>query len=81
VVFNFSPIDPIRALLWSAVINGVVAVPITAVMMLAADSKVMGQFKITGPPRAHRPATIVMVAAALGRGITAILRISGLSTT
>ena len=31
---NFSPIDPIKALYWSAVINGVIAVPIMAVMML-----------------------------------------------
>jgi hypothetical protein len=25
---NFTPLDPIKALFWSAVINGVVAVPI-----------------------------------------------------
>ena len=27
MIMNFTPIDPIRALYWSAVINGVVAVP------------------------------------------------------
>jgi NRAMP (natural resistance-associated macrophage protein)-like metal ion transporter len=31
---NFSPIDPIRALYWSAVLNGVVAVPVMITMML-----------------------------------------------
>jgi NRAMP (natural resistance-associated macrophage protein)-like metal ion transporter len=33
-VLNFSPIDPIRALYWSAVLNGVVAVPVMVTMML-----------------------------------------------
>ena len=33
VALNFTPIDPIKALFWSAVINGVIAVPIMAVMM------------------------------------------------
>jgi Mn2+/Fe2+ NRAMP family transporter len=43
------PIDPIRALYWSAVINGVVAVPVMAIMMwLAAAPKVMGDFVVKG---------------------------------
>jgi NRAMP (natural resistance-associated macrophage protein)-like metal ion transporter len=47
VVLNFMPIPPIKALFWSAVINGVIAVPIMAVMMLmAVRSDVMGQFVI-----------------------------------
>ncbi len=42
-VMNFLPIDPIKALFWSAVINGVVAVPIMAIMMLIATRhRVMG---------------------------------------
>jgi NRAMP (natural resistance-associated macrophage protein)-like metal ion transporter len=42
---TFSPIDPIRALFWSAVINGVIAVPVLIVMMLlAGNAKVMGKF-------------------------------------
>jgi Mn2+/Fe2+ NRAMP family transporter len=75
VVINFSPINPIRALYWSAVINGVVAVPVMAVMMLmAANSKIMGKFKITGLLKLIGwAATIVMVAAAVGMGITAFL--------
>ena len=48
VVLNFTPIDPIKALYWSAVINGVIAVPIMAVMMLmAARPEIMGQFVIS----------------------------------
>ncbi|HEX8010253.1 MAG TPA: divalent metal cation transporter [Casimicrobiaceae bacterium] len=48
VALDFSPVDPIRALFWSAVVNGVIAVPIMVVMMLLADdAKVMGGFTIT----------------------------------
>ena len=48
VALDFSPIDPIKALFWSAVINGVIAVPIMVVMMLLADdAKVMGSFTVT----------------------------------
>jgi Mn2+/Fe2+ NRAMP family transporter len=49
MIMNFTPIDPIRALHWSAVINGVVAVPVMAIMMwLAATPKVMGEFVVAG---------------------------------
>ncbi len=48
VTLNFSPIDPIKALFWSAVINGVIAVPIMVVMMLmAVRADIMGPFVIT----------------------------------
>ncbi|CAH1905189.1 NRAMP (Natural resistance-associated macrophage protein) metal ion transporter [Candidatus Nitrotoga sp. HW29] len=48
VALNFTSIDPIKALFWSAVINGVIAVPIMVVIMLmAAKPDVMGQFVIT----------------------------------
>ncbi|PPK72179.1 NRAMP (natural resistance-associated macrophage protein)-like metal ion transporter [Methylobacter tundripaludum] len=43
----FTSINPIKALYWSAVINGVISVPIMAVMMLmAVRPDVMGQFII-----------------------------------
>jgi NRAMP (natural resistance-associated macrophage protein)-like metal ion transporter len=43
--FNFVGLDPIKALFWCAVINGVVAVPLMVVMMIMAmQPKVMGQF-------------------------------------
>ena len=42
---DFTPIDPMKALYWSAVINGVVAVPImVGLMLLASKEKVMGPF-------------------------------------
>jgi Mn2+/Fe2+ NRAMP family transporter len=48
VLLCFTPLDPIKALYWSAVINGVISVPIMVVMMLMASrSEVMGQFAIT----------------------------------
>jgi NRAMP (natural resistance-associated macrophage protein)-like metal ion transporter len=48
VAFGFAPIDPMEALYWSAVINGVIAIPIMAVMMLmAARADIMGRLVIT----------------------------------
>ncbi|MDB5902807.1 MAG: iron transporter [Betaproteobacteria bacterium] len=48
VALNFSSIDPIKALFGSAVVNGVIAVPIMAVMMLMASRQdVMGPFVVT----------------------------------
>lgn len=48
MLLNFTPIDPIKALLWSAQINGVIAVPIMVVMMLLAhNSKIMGDFTLS----------------------------------
>ena len=47
VALDFTDIDPIKALVWSAIINGVIAVPIMAVMMrLAVMPDVMGPFVI-----------------------------------
>jgi len=40
-----TPLDPIRMLFWSAVVNGVVAVPLmVAMMIVVADRKIMGKF-------------------------------------
>ena len=48
IALGFTAIDPIKALYWSAVINGVISFPIMVVMMLmAARSEIMGQFVIT----------------------------------
>lgn len=44
---EFSPIDPIRALFWSAVINGFVAVPLmVALMWVAGRRDRMGRFTV-----------------------------------
>ncbi|TFV98580.1 divalent metal cation transporter [Oxalobacteraceae bacterium OM1] len=48
VVLCFAPIDPIKALYWSAVVNGVMSVPIMALMMLmAARADIMGRLVVT----------------------------------
>ena len=50
VGFNFVHIDPIKALFWTAVINGVVAVPLMIVMMIMTmQPKVMGDFTLPRP--------------------------------
>ncbi len=49
-IIDFLPVDPIRALFWSAVINGVLAAPVIAMMMLLASSRhVMGEFTLSMP--------------------------------
>jgi NRAMP (natural resistance-associated macrophage protein)-like metal ion transporter len=35
----FTPMDPVKELFWAAVLNGIIAVPIMAVMMLLASSR------------------------------------------
>jgi len=47
---NFVNIDPIKALFWTAVINGVVAVPLMVVMMvMTMQPKIMGPFTLPRP--------------------------------
>jgi len=47
---NFTPIDPIKALYWSAVVNGVLAAPVMVLLMvLVRRPKVMGKLVVTGP--------------------------------
>jgi Mn2+/Fe2+ NRAMP family transporter len=68
IVLNLVRLDPIKALFWSAVINGVAAVPIMVIIMLLGSRKAaMGEFCV------HRGlriigwlATAVMGAAAVG---------------
>ena len=74
LAINFSKrIDPIQALFWSAVINGVVAVPVMVLMMhMAGSKKIMGPFsRVSKWLRAVGwLATIVMAAAAVGLFVT-----------
>ena len=50
IALNFTSINPISALYWSAVINGVLAVPVMVLLMFMARLKdVMDRFVITGP--------------------------------
>ena len=49
VGLNFTPIDPVKALYWSAVLNGLAAVPVMVIMMhLAGRKTIMGKFTL--PP-------------------------------
>jgi NRAMP (natural resistance-associated macrophage protein)-like metal ion transporter len=50
IFINFIDLDPIKALFWSAVVNGVIAVPLMIVIMLMAVRKrVMGAFTLPRP--------------------------------
>jgi Mn2+/Fe2+ NRAMP family transporter len=45
---NVLELNPVKALVWAAVLNGIVAVPVMALLMLLTTSAViMGQFKIS----------------------------------
>lgn len=68
VGLNFTPLDPVRALYWSAVVNGVLAAPVMAVLMLiAGNGRIMG--RLTASPTmlvGGWVATALMVAASIG---------------
>ena len=50
LAIQYSPISPMRALFWSAVINGLVAVPLMVVLiLLVSRTKVMGAFTASKP--------------------------------
>ena len=67
LVIQYSPISPMRALFWSAIINGVVAVPLMVVIILLVQNKsVMGQFT------ASRPIVVLAWIAALVMGAAAL---------
>ena len=70
---DFTPLDPIKALVWSAIVNGVIAVPIMAVMMwLGMRKDILGDHTLT---RAHQVmgwfATAVMGLAVVAMLVTA----------
>ena len=73
-LIDFTPLDPIKALVWSAVVNGVIAVPIMAVMMVLGNNRtILGDYRLT---RRHRWlgwfATLVMFAAVVSMVISAL---------
>ena len=72
---NFTPINPISALYWSAVINGVAAVPIMVLLMImTARWRVMGEFTIGGGLKVLGwAATIAMLASVVGMAMTALV--------
>ncbi len=45
LLIQYSPVNPMKALFWSAVINGIIAVPLMGViLLLSANRSVMGEF-------------------------------------
>jgi NRAMP (natural resistance-associated macrophage protein)-like metal ion transporter len=72
---GFTDIDPLKALVWSAVVNGVIAVPIMVVMMrMAVRPEIMGAFTIT--PKLRRLgwfATAVMAIAVVAMLVSMVM--------
>lgn len=68
VALNFTAIDPVKALYWSAVVNGVLAAPLMAVMMvIAMNGRIMGRLTLPLPMLITGwAATIVMLLASVG---------------
>jgi NRAMP (natural resistance-associated macrophage protein)-like metal ion transporter len=65
---NLLPLDAMSALIWAAVINGLVAVPVMAVVVrMARDERIMGEFVVSrGAMLVGLLTTGVMALAALG---------------
>jgi NRAMP (natural resistance-associated macrophage protein)-like metal ion transporter len=74
VALNFFNLDPIRALYWSAVINGIVAVPLMAMLMvMSANRRVVGKFLLPNYLRILGwIATAVMLLASLAFVVSAV---------
>ena len=75
-LMNFISLDPVKALFWSAVLNGIVAVPVMAmVMLLASRQSVMGPFVIGRSLKFFGwLATAVMLAATVSMFVAMFLR-------
>jgi Mn2+/Fe2+ NRAMP family transporter len=75
VGLNFTPINPIKALYWSAVINGIVAVPVMVILMqMTAERRIMGEFTVKGPLRILGwLSTVAMAACVTGMAATWLL--------
>ena len=73
LAIDWSPLDPIQALVWSAVINGVIAVPMMgALMYVASRHERMGPFTANLPLKTFGwLATAVMAAAVVAMAVTA----------
>lgn len=68
MVIQYSPISPMKALFWSAVINGIVAVPLMVVIILLASKR-----SVMGPFTSSRPILALGWIATAVMGLAAIL--------
>ncbi len=68
VGLNFTALDPVKALYWSAVVNGVLAAPVMAAMLLiGVNGRIMGRLTLSRPMLIGGwAATLVMFAASVG---------------
>ena len=75
IALNFTPINPISALFWSAVVNGVLAAPIMVLLMLmTSNHRIMGQFAIRGAIRGLGwIATVAMALCVIGMAVSFFL--------
>ncbi len=67
LALNFVGVDPIKALYWSAVLNGVLAAPMMAAMLLiATNRKIMAEFVLPWPMKVGGAfAALVMAVASI----------------
>lgn len=74
-VMGYLEVDPIKALVWSAIVNGVISVPIMAAMMWIGQSKrLMGKYTMSTRHRFFGwTATAVMAVAVVFMLVTAFL--------
>ena len=68
MLIQFSPISPMKALFYSAVINGVVAVPLMAVVILLASKK-----SVMGPYTASKALVVLGWVATSVMGVAAVM--------
>jgi Mn2+/Fe2+ NRAMP family transporter len=67
IAMNLMKVDAIKALFWAAVLNGIAAVPLIAVVVwLASNRAVMGEWASSALARAWGVATFTLMAAATG---------------
>ncbi|MCJ2050313.1 NRAMP family divalent metal transporter [Methylobacterium sp. J-070] len=68
VGLNFTALDPVKALYWAAVVNGILAAPVMAALMLvASNGRIMGRLSLSTPMRVGGwLATAIMIAASVG---------------
>ena len=84
VCVDLSPLDPIKALIWSAVLNGVITVPIMAATMIVASHRAqMGEFVATlGQRIGGWLTTAMMTVASIGMFLVDVTRgtLAGMTT-
>ena len=72
---DFTPVDPMKALYWSAIVNGVVALPIMiAMMLLAAKPSVMGPLPVRRKTRFFGWGAVLVMGFAVGMMLRDLLR-------